>query len=370
MRHIISDQEFLTLYKQGLNDREIALKTGASASQIMRRRNKFNLPAIGYHNKLDTCFMKLYKMGLTDSEISRQTNIPVSNIQSYRVKKQLPVNSLSVYKEKIPKLIQQGKTDSEIGQLLGKAPSTIKRWRQKMGFIRVRKTSINYQPTPLEEQVLIGSLLGDGNLTRQKGNKRGTIFSVSHCLKQKEYIEFKHDILKRTSSPITLYTFNDNRFNKQYQEYSFRLHSNTQLNKMFENWYTPKKKIYKEDLYKLEGLGLAIWYMDDGYKPKYGGCFISTNCFSFEDLEIIKKMFLEKFNIHVTYNSKHITYIPAKEFPKFVKLIKPYIIPSMKYKLGNKSHCKTPLNGETPVIIPEVMQDNPVPNPLEIKENV
>lgn len=85
-----------------------------------------------------------------------------------------------------------------------------------MGFIRVRKTPINYQPTPLEEQVLIGSLLGDGNLTKRKGNKRGTIFSVSHCLKQKEYIEFKHDILKRTSSPITLYTFNDNRFNKQY----------------------------------------------------------------------------------------------------------------------------------------------------------
>jgi hypothetical protein len=123
---------------------------------------------------------------------------------------------------------------------------------------------------------------------------------------------------------------------------------------MFENWYTPKKRIYKEDLYKLEGLGLAIWYMDDGYKPKYGGCFISTNCFSFEDLEIVKKMFLEKFNIRVTYNSKHVTYISAKEFPKFVKLIEPYIIPSMRYKLGNKCHSKTPLNGENPIAAPEM----------------
>lgn len=79
--------------------------------------------------------------------------------------------------------------------------------------------------------------------------------------------------------------------------------------------------------------------MDDGYKCKpYGGAMLCTNAFSREELELIKQMFKDKFNIEVTLNIKsgNIVYIPSKEFPKFKKLIEPYIIPSMKYKIESE----------------------------------
>ena len=57
---------------------------------------------------------------------------------------------------------------------------------------------------------------------------------------------------------------------------------------MYNRWYNPIKHICIEDFKKINGLGLAIWYMDDGSKCKDGGGIISTNCFSLEELEQVK----------------------------------------------------------------------------------
>lgn len=181
------------------------------------------------------------------------------------------------------------------------------------------------------------------------------------------YLEFKHEILKNVSWNIKHYQRLDNRLKVPlYNRHEFYTKSSLTLNDLHKRWYIPIKTIYKEDLYRIQPLGLAIWFMDDGYKVGNGG-ILSTNCFSITDLNIIKEMFKNKFNIDVTiYEKRHLIYFPVKEFKKLVEIIKPYIISCMQYKI--ESHSKTPLNGETPVVIPEVIQDNPVPNPLEIKE--
>lgn len=76
---------------------------------------------------------------------------------------------------------------------------------------------------------------------------------------------------------------------------------------------------------------------------------------------MIQDMFLYKYNIYTAIHSDNRLYIKSKSAQLFENLITPYIQDCCKYKLH--SRCKTPLNGETPKM------DNPVLNPLEIKEN-
>ena len=336
-RKVVEDKVILEFYEKGLTDAEIARVTGASPSQVKRRRDKFNLPANKKKNPLDSCFLDLYNLGNNDLDISKITGISKSAIQNYRSKLNLPpISKHNVDNSKLEELFKKGLTDSEIGELLNRAPSTIAKHRSLLGLIKDSKTPNNYEYNSEEYQVILGSLLGDGSLVKTYTNG-GTIFKIAHCEAQKEYLEYKWNILKNNSSEIKHYKFYDERRkDPEYYNYSFYTKSSISLNNMFHNWYRPTKTIYKEDLFKIEPLGLAIWYMDDGYKCNpYGGCMLCTNSFSKHELELIKEMFEVKFSIFVTLNNKssNLVYIPAKEYPKFKKLIEPYIVPCMKYKL-------------------------------------
>lgn len=73
--------------------------------------------------------------------------------------------------------------------------------------------------------------------------------------------------------------------------------------------------------------------MDDGSKPKYGGYLLCTMNFSDSDLNIIQEFFKQKFDINTIIRKDKSLYIKADSKEKFKELIKPYIIPSMMYKL-------------------------------------
>ena len=73
--------------------------------------------------------------------------------------------------------------------------------------------------------------------------------------------------------------------------------------------------------------------MDDGYVTK-NSCIFSSCSFTLEEQQILADILLEKFDLHFNLG-KHDNsmYLHAKDFPKFIKLIKPHVIPSMQYKL-------------------------------------
>jgi hypothetical protein len=79
--------------------------------------------------------------------------------------------------------------------------------------------------------------------------------------------------------------------------------------------------------------------MDDGSKMGKGAKF-ATNCFTIKELNFLCEIIKKKFNITLTVNSGgkykgHVLYIHKKSMPTFAKLIKPYMIPSLYYKLGD-----------------------------------
>lgn len=72
--------------------------------------------------------------------------------------------------------------------------------------------------------------------------------------------------------------------------------------------------------------------MDDGYIHD-GNYYISTNCFSKEELICIQIFFKIKYNINTTIQSNHILYIKSNSKEIFLNLIKNHIHNDCVYKI-------------------------------------
>lgn len=187
------------------------------------------------------------------------------------------------------------------------------------------------------KQLLIGSLLGDGCFCSVGGKTKNMCLSIAHSDKQKEYLEYKWEILRKYDlvSPIVEYHINNARYSRELVGYRFK----SKLHPIFTNvrlkYYDSNghKRIFKEFVEDIDALGLAIWYMDDGFVTK-NSCILSTCSFTLEEQSLLADILLKKFDLHFTVG-KHDNsmYLRAGDFTKFVELIKDHIIPSMQYKL-------------------------------------
>ena len=299
-------------------------------------------------NKKITCskeeFITAVNDGLTINQIMKKFNFSRRDVILRKAKNlgidtKLKEQDINIIYKKIPydelvELVNKGYTDIQLAEHFKCHISSIEARRKKFNLKVNRKNRIlNIENFSEEEfQVLYGTLLGDAYLSCPKNNVQG---SFTHCLKQKEFIEYKQSLLKRFCEPVRIVNKKDKRpkFKKEYQQYYCYIKGSKALNNLYPKVYKNKiKYINKELLYKLNGLGIAIWFMDDGSKINYSYT-IATMGFSLEDVNTIKLFLKEKFNIECTICKNKNLYIKAKSKHIFTNLIKPYIIPSMIYKL-------------------------------------
>lgn len=184
--------------------------------------------------------------------------------------------------------------------------------------------------------MILGSLLGDMNLSIPENNrsKNSRLFIVQ-SEKQEELFMKKVEILGEFMGSYKLYTTKpDKRTGNIYKTWR----GNTKSHKVFTDIYNllyinKVKTITKEYLNKISNpIALAYWFMDDG---TYNGIF-STQCFSLEENKLLCTWLMEKYEINCTiqHNKNYFQiYIKSENRLDFERLIFPYIIPSMYYKL-------------------------------------
>ena len=209
-------------------------------------------------------------------------------------------------------------------------------------------------------QVIIGSLLGDGNL--EKRNKGiGTRLIIEQTNKNVEYLmwlynyfykqgycsSLKPKLFKRIKKNNTVYfgvkfnTYTFSSFNfihdlfyKFKEQVCSRLCQEKQHGKYIK--IVPISFLYEN----LSPLALAVWFMDDG--SKLGSGFkIASNCFEFSELEELCKLLLEKYNLNCNIHNNKVKgkstwtlYIKKNSAKSFANIIEPFMLNSMKYKLG------------------------------------
>lgn len=196
-----------------------------------------------------------------------------------------------------------------------------------------------------QKRLLIALLIGDGTISSNY------VFKLSHSVEQKEYLEWKVNLLDRAgikNNGIKEYVSSCGyNCGKKVLYSQMSLHST--IKALRRSIYIPKKTFTRKLLNWLDELGLAIWFMDDGFininesEQRHGSIQrnirIST-CVDEQTCNMIINYFKEKWDVEFRpFLEKSKLYSLAtrtnNDTDKFIEIVKPYVeqVPSLLYKI-------------------------------------
>lgn len=200
------------------------------------------------------------------------------------------------------------------------------------------RMSHKFKLTEVQRSIIIGKLLGDGHLESLTNGKTYRL-KTEHSVSQKAYVDWQYQKLVdlvRTAPRVKL----KSRYGRLSQNYKFDTLSSSSLRFFGQSFYRDGKKKVPLIIKKLlTPLALAVWFMDDGSikSNHHRALILNTQCFSESDLKSLQQALFEKFGIETVLRKqkegKQI-YILSQSVKKFIQIISPYLLPSMKYKLG------------------------------------
>jgi len=188
-----------------------------------------------------------------------------------------------------------------------------------------------------QRDILVGLLLGDGHLETQNDGRTYRL-KIEHSINQREYVDYLYKEFKNWCNQDPKVK---NRGGKT-DSYYFTTYSHGSFRFYGQQFYPKGKKVIPDIVSKLiSPIGLAIWFMDDGsLKSKHHSTYVlHTLGYTKMDLERMKDVLKRKFSIdsrlHKQKDRYWRIYILSESSNMFRKLVEKYIVPSMRYKLGN-----------------------------------
>lgn len=198
--------------------------------------------------------------------------------------------------------------------------------------IKYREEKKKFHLSERQRAILIGTILGDGNLTKRGQNCR---LFIKHSASQSGLAKWKRKefdgIIK-----MKLNFFEQLVKGKNYKFCQFATLTHSEFNEYHKIFYPKKKKIIPREIDKIlrSSLSLAVWIMDDGARDN-AGMTIQTHSFSFQGVNYLRRCLKKNFGIltNVRRNkNKHIIYIPKSQIEKLYFLVKKDLLFEYKYK--------------------------------------
>jgi recombination protein RecA len=192
-------------------------------------------------------------------------------------------------------------------------------------------------------QLILGSLMGDGNLSPNRRDRSGTRFRMGHGAKQAAYLDWKVSLLGNIPHSRTT-----NAKDAVFADFT----PLPELGELHEAVYfgDGKKHLSWDYLKSLTPLALAVWYMDDGgftlrskgvQERTAGGTGrveICVEAMSPGSRDRLARYLRDTYGLLVKLEYRGTRKISVLRFStsaseKFQKLVAPYVHPSMEYKL-------------------------------------
>jgi len=206
--------------------------------------------------------------------------------------------------------------------------------------------------------IIVGMTMGDGYLQVRRRLQNGKYpyiaasMQVKHSASQVEYCKHKAELLRKaTGRKCEVRFYEATAAGKKYQQAQF-MFSHPYIRVLYEWMYKGGKKFFdKQVMSYLTPHGIALWYMDDGTGRvnRNNDCAITscsttiaTMC-SKEEVEVIIDYFKIEHGIEfkARYDKRRpedkAWFIEANtvQSKQFAELVRPYMIPSMLYKLAH-----------------------------------
>jgi hypothetical protein len=200
-----------------------------------------------------------------------------------------------------------------------------------------------------KKSILIGTLLGDSCLWRHPKSKNFNL-QCTHSEVQYDYIVHKANLINTIlfgNTNFSLWKSINNGYSK-ITAYTYRTRVHPLIESVRKLMYQERKKIITRQLLdRLTPQGLALWYMDDGFKVvnRYPSGTIrqrtlglSTCSFTEDEHNIMQQYFKEVWGINFSkfYRKRFNNWIlrcGVQEGLKFQSIIEPHVPSCMKYKL-------------------------------------
>ncbi|MCM3731581.1 endonuclease [Fictibacillus nanhaiensis] len=193
--------------------------------------------------------------------------------------------------------------------------------------------------------MLIGKLLGDGNLTIEK-NKRPRL-RFSHKVQDKEWCQHSRDQLAPfLSFPSIKYRkVNDIRVTNGFTEiYYAQSHTHKALDLLKQLWYPSGVKTIPFHLLQTNFTrqSLAWWFMDDGHlkieNDQPTKIILSTESFNTSEIKNLSLLLKGKFQLELKAdNANRLIIYNKMQIYYFLRLVQPYLVHCMYRKTLQKS---------------------------------
>jgi len=206
-----------------------------------------------------------------------------------------------------------------------------------------------------QRQIILGSALGDACVYKPETSRNAYVL-MKHSIKQREYVEWKYNILKNlvVSPPKYMKSKPHPRTGKEYESISFKTRQIPCITEIHDLMGTREiTQLWLDEI--TDPIALAVWYMDDGScyrvpnKKSYVVSFHTGNR-TFAELELLKSWMNNQFGLdhvgaYIPPNGRTCTVMRIwsdQTIRKLEDLVRPYVIPSMQYKLppADRSQCR------------------------------
>lgn len=239
--------------------------------------------------------------------------------------------------ERLKILYSLGYNDIKISEHLKCSKRTVAYVRKEI--LKYPIVAENIKLSKRQENILVGTLLGDSYIGYTHKDCRYPNITFSHCKKQELYARTKYNNLKIIMSSIKERKYKDFTFIKgvrcNVQSVIFCTGRNVVVLEKYRNIFYPKnKKIIPISFLEntFNDISLAYLFMDDGCR---NGKTYNLNLQNFETENLLEFIdFLKrKFNLDFILKKDKTLYLRYKSVEIFEKLIKPHITKDMEYKL-------------------------------------
>ena len=132
------------------------------------------------------------------------------------------------------------------------------------GVQRITPREVRFTPNVLtsrQQQILIGTLLGDGCLAKHGRFHR---LFVKHQLAQRSLAELKRDAFDGFVT-MPLHQFDQRLADRRYPCVQFVTRTSPVFSEWHQRFYSERQKVVPRDIAEtITPLSVAIWFMDDG----------------------------------------------------------------------------------------------------------
>jgi hypothetical protein len=249
-------------------------------------------------------------------------------------------------------------TTEEVAAMFDTTFQVVHKWRLMYGVKSKRdeKTeAVNRLTlTDWQQSIIIGSLLGDGCITKTVKSTHNSYFTENHSIKQAEYLNYKAEQLGDFTSSIRDIVKSPSKIRgREVKGGIFRLLrtiSHPVFTSLERKWYKrndsdnhvlrsngQRIKIVPQDL-NLSPETVAFWYMDDGWHaPENRHAELCTNGFLPDEVKILAtKLSCLGISSYCKTNScgEPVIYVQSKSYLNFIEMVKPFVVcDCMKYKI-------------------------------------